>query len=238
MRRKAVIVFNIFIVIFTLVGVYIMLDHNSNDGSLLSSSGWENLKYFTVLSNIFCGIVAVIFLVQALLVGRGKMIAEKKKEADGPTVVLHRKDQKVGYPLGIMILKLTAAAAVAVTFLVVACFFGPLYTYPVLYRGSNLWFHLIIPVIAMAEFCLLDGEIPFKMTLVSGAPALIYGACYLANILINGKGEWPNTNDWYGFMNWGFGVSIVIFAMIVFVSWSVSCLLRWINLFVNRENNR
>ena len=124
MRRKAVIVFNIFIVIFTLVGVYIMLDHNSNDGSLLSSSGWENLKYFTVLSNIFCGIVAVIFLVQAMLVGRGKMIAEKKKEADGPTVVLHRKDQKVGYPLGIMILKLTAAAAVAVTFLVVACFFG------------------------------------------------------------------------------------------------------------------
>ena len=223
MRRKAVIVFNIFIVIFTLVGVYIMLDHNSNDGSLLSSSGWENLKYFTVLSNIFCGIVAIIFLVQALLVGRGKMIAEKKKEADGPTVVLHRKDQKVGYPLGIMILKLTAAAAVAVTFLVVACFFGPLYTYPVLYRGSNLWFHLIIPVIAMTEFCLLDGEIPFKMTLVSW---------------INGKGEWPNTNDWYGFMNWGFGVSIVIFAMIVFVSWSVSCLLRWINLFVNRENNR
>jgi len=76
------------------------------------------------------------------------------------------------------------------------------------------------------------------MTLVSGAPALVYGACYLANILINGRGEWPNSNDWYGFMNWGFGVSIVIFAVIVFVSWSVSCLLRWINLFVNRENNR
>lgn len=128
-----------------------------------------------------------------------------------------------------MLLKLSAAAAVMVTFLVVACFFGPLYGYGQLYLGSNLWFHLIIPLLAIVEFCLLDGEIPFRKTLLSGVPALVYGCVYLGNVLINGKGEWPNTNDWYGFLNWGYGPAMAIFFIIVLVSWGVACLLRWIN---------
>lgn len=237
MKRKIVIALNILIVVFTLIGLYVMLYRNSDGGSLLLSHGWENLKYFTVLSNLFCGIVAAIFLISAVRIGRGGMISKKSKGTDGPTVTLRKSSGGEIYSAKIMTLKLTAAAAVAVTFSVVTFFFGPLYTYAAMYRGSNLWFHLIIPVIAMIEFCLLDGDLSFKMTFVAGAPALVYGTGYLINILINGKGDWPDTNDWYGFMNWGFGVSIVIFAMIVFVSWGASCLLRWINLFVNKRES-
>ena len=205
MKQRIVVVFNILIVAFTLLGLGIMLYKNGSEGGLLTSSGWENLKYFTVLSNILCGIVAAIFLIL-----RGKMTT------------------------WMMVLKLAAVAAVTVTFLVVACFFGPLYGYGQLYLGSNLWFHLIIPLLAIGEFCLLNGEIPFRKTFLTGAPALIYGCVYLGNILINGKGEWPDTNDWYGFLNWGYGPAMVIFAVIILTSWGTACLLRWINSLLGK----
>jgi len=206
LKQRIVVVFNILIVAFTLLGLGIMLYKNGSEGGLLTSSGWENLKYFTVLSNILCGIVAAIFLFL-----RGKTST------------------------WMMVLKLAAAAAVTVTFLVVACFFGPLYGYAQLYLGSNLWFHLIIPLLGIVEFCLLNGEIPFRMTFLTGTPALIYGCFYLGNILINGKGEWPDTNDWYGFLNWGYGPAMVIFAVIILTSWGTACLLRWINSLVGKR---
>lgn len=211
-RDGIVILLNALIFAFTLLGIGIMLYLNGNDGGLLSSSGWENFKYFTVLSNVFCGIVAGVCLVTKGLTAR--------------------------CPMWLMVLKLAAAAAVMVTFLVVACFFGPLYTYPVLYRGSNLWFHLIIPLLGMAEFCLMDGEIPFRMTFLTGAPALVYGCFYMGNILINGKGQWPDTNDWYGFVNWGWGPAMVIFACIVLTNWGAACLLRWLNHVIHKALNK
>lgn len=61
LKKKIVVFLNILIVAFTLFGLGVMLYVNGNGGGLLSSSGWENLKYFTVLSNVFCGIVAAIF---------------------------------------------------------------------------------------------------------------------------------------------------------------------------------
>lgn len=248
MKRIIVMVMNVLIAAFTVLGIGIMLYLNGNDGGLLSSSGWENFRYFTVLSNVFCGIVACVFLILQLCnvlrhcknrmaekERMREMVKELTNANDGPTAVFVRKGREWTCPAWMMTLKLAAAAAVMVTFLVVACFFGPLYTYPVLYRGSNLWFHLIIPVLGMAEFCLLDGEIPFRMTFLTGAPALVYGCFYLGNILINGKGEWPDTNDWYGFMNWGFGPAMVIFAGIVLTSWGAACLLRRINRLANRK---
>lgn len=236
LRRKIVIIFNILLVAFTLLGLGIMLYLNGNEGGLLSSSGWENLKYFTVLSNVFCGIVAVIFLLTQVfgISGKGGFQAKRQTGTDGPTVVLKKKVQMPGYPLWLLILKLTAAAAVMVTFLVVACFFGPIYGYGQLYLSSNLWFHLIIPLLAMVEFCLLDGKLPFRMTFLTGVPAFVYGCVYLGNILINGKGEWPNTNDWYGFLNWGYGPAAMIFAGIILTSFGAACLLRWINSKINK----
>lgn len=216
------IIFNLLLVAFTLLGLGIMLYLNGNEGGLLSSSGWENLKYFTVLSNIFCGIVAAIFLITQCFPAR-----EESKNDDN-------KAQNSVCPTWLLTLKLAAAAAVMVTFLVVACFFGPLYGYGQLYLGSNLWFHLIIPLLAMVEYCLLNGKLPFRMTFLTGVPAFVYGCVYLGNIMINGKGEWPNTNDWYGFMNWGMGPAMVIFAGIVAISFGAACLLRWINSKINK----
>ena len=54
-------------------------------------------------------------------------------------------------------------------------------------------------------------------------------------ILINGKGKWPDSNDWYGFMNWGFGPALIIFAVIILTNWGVACLLRWIQQAIRKH---
>ena len=207
MRKKVVIVLNILMVTCLVTGLGIMVLRSGSEGELLTSSGWANLKYYTVLSNIFCGVIAAVFLLL-----RGKT------------------------PGWLMTLKLAAAASVAVTFLVVACFLGVLYGHRYMYLGSNLFFHLILPLLGMIEFCLLEETISFRKTFYASIPTLLYGSVYLGNILINGTGEWPNTNDWYGFYLWGLGVALIIFAAIALTSWGVACLLRFINLRVNRKH--
>jgi hypothetical protein len=61
-------------------------------------------------------------------------------------------------------------------------------------------------------------------------PTAIYGSIYLVNILINGVGKWPNSNDWYGFVKWGLGVGILIFVVILFISWIMARIIRYIKI--------
>jgi hypothetical protein len=200
------VILNILIVVFAAVGTVIMLS-NQGDGTGLASSGITNLKYFTVLSNEFCGITAALWLVFFLL---GKKFPP--------------------------VLKLTAASAVALTFLIIAAFLAPMYPELDLYENANLWFHLILPLTAVLEFIILrtDEKIPFRYTVISALPALIYGIGYLANILVNGKGEWPDTNDWYGFLNWGYPAGMAIFAAIVLMDFAMAVLMRALNNRINK----
>jgi len=209
-REKTALLLNVLIVVFAVAGTILMLFFRSNDPTL-QSKGVANLKYFTVLSNEACGIVAVICLVLRLRGKRQPMLA-----------------------------KLTAAAAVGLTFLTIAAFLGPLYGMLKMYRGANFFFHLILPLTAMAEFVLSSDEeveeestgtsesreIPFGWTFFSMIPVLAYGAAYLTNILVNGVGVWPDTNDFYGFVNWGLPIGIGIFAVLLLVTWGIACALR------------
>lgn len=206
-REIAEFIFNILLVVFTICGTYAMLT-SKEPGSGLTASGFENLKFFTVLSNEFCGLVAALWLVFKL---RGRE-----------------------FPV---LPKLMAASAVGLTFVIIAAFLAPMYPDLNLYAGGNLWFHLIIPLTAMADFILMrtDGRIPFKYTFISALLALLYGTFYLVNILINGIGQWPDTNDWYGFLNWGFPIGIVIFAVVVIMNWAMACILRALNKLLNRK---
>ena len=201
-RTRITLVLDILIVVFTAIGTYLMFS-NTDLGAGLMSAGIENFKYFTVLSNIFCGIVSFIALI------RRKM----------PVVV-----------------RLTSSSAVGLTFLIVAAFLQPIYPDTNLYQGGNLWFHLIVPVVSMVQFILMEisSKIPFRYTLFSAFLSLIYGMGYLINILVNGVGKWPDTNDWYGFLNWGFPVGIAIFAFVVIVNFVIAVILRALNGLVSK----
>ena len=197
------IILNLIIVIFTVIGIILMLTSEAEEGAL-QSSGIENFKFYTVLTNVFCGIVASVFLVVKIL----------KKDTEK-----------------IRVLKLAAVVGVAITFAVVAFMFGPLYGFLQFYKRGNLFFHLLLPVTAMIEFIFIRRKkIPFKFTVFAAIPTLLYGIGYLLNILINGiGGPWPDTNDFYGFLNWGWPAGICIFTGIPLTAFAVACLFRLIS---------
>ena len=132
-------------------------------------------------------------------------------------------------------LKYAGASAVALTLLVVLLFLWPVFKVPGLYSGANLWFHLLIPLMSMASFILGGRErISFRDSFVSAIPMLLYGAWYIGNNLIHGIGEWPDTNDWYGFLSWGWPAGLAIFGVLILMTWGVALLMRAIH---NRANN-
>ena len=202
-RSTSEIIFNLIIVIFTVTGIILMLTGKAEEGAL-QSSGIENFKFYTVLTNVFCGLVAAVYLLFVLL----------KKDTDK-----------------VRVFKLAAVCGVAITFAVVAFMFGPLYGYPQFYKRGNLFFHLLEPLAAMAEFILIRRKkIPFKYTVIAAVPTLLYGIGYMLNVLINGVGgPWPDTNDFYAFLSWGWPVGIVIFAVITLSAFGVACIFRSIS---------
>ena len=202
-RSKTELTLNLVIVILTVVGVAFMLTGKPEEGAL-QASGIGNLKFYTVLTNIFCGVIALVYLVFILL---GKDTGK------------------------IRVLKLAAVCGVAITFAVVAFMFGPLYGYPQFYKRGNLFFHLLLPLVAMVEFILVRRpKMPFKHAVFAAIPTLLYGLGYMTNILINGMGgQWPDTNDFYAFLSWGWPVGIMIFAGITLTAFGVACVFRMIS---------
>ena len=200
---KSEIALNLIIVILAVTGIILMVTGTSEEGAL-QASGIENFKFYTVLTNVFCGFVAFIYLI-CLLINKGA-------------------DRLVA-------LKLAAVCGVAVTFAVVAFMFGPLYGFPQFYKRGNLFFHLLLPLTAMLEFIIVKRKrMPFRYTVIAAVPTLLYGICYMLNILINGiGGKWPDTNDFYAFLSWGWPVGIMIFAGITLTAFGVACLFRGIS---------
>ena len=57
-------------------------------------------------------------------------------------------------------------------------------------------------------------------------PSILYAVYYVVNMVLNGVGEWPDTNDWYGFLNWGIPGAIGIAAGIFAVTYVIGLILR------------
>ena len=210
MNRKTIKkTLNCLILISVIIGAVIMFRSKAS-ATGLTSSGWRNLKYYTVLSNIFAGIVAAM---QMVCDARGRK----------PLVSL----------------KLTAATATALTFLVVAGFFGPLYGWIQFYQGSNLFFHRIVPLLCILEFILMEDSdtLTIRHCMLASLSTVVYGLAYVINLIINGIGVWPDTNDWYGFVNWGYGMAAVIFTGIILVSFGIACLLRQSSLSLHSHSH-
>ena len=194
---------NLVIVVLAAIGTYLMFTGTPVEGSL-QASGIENFKFYTVLSNVFCGFVALIYLLTALI----------RKDTDK-----------------IRGLKLAALCGVTITFAVVAFMFVPLYGLSRFYQGGNLYFHLLLPLAAFVEFIVAKWDwMPFRYAVFAAVPTLLYGIGYTLNIVINGVGgPWPHTNDFYAFLSWGWIGGVVIFAGIVLLAFVIACIFRAIN---------
>lgn len=207
MMAKIANVFNMILIITVGIGIYYMFLGNGDNG-VFSTSGIYNLKYFTVLSNCLCGLIALVTFMWQL---------RKKKLC--------------------MIWKYIAATEMGLTFFIIACFLQPMYPNLNMYAKGNFWFHLICPLVAMIEFVVLslvEKKIPFVWSFIPVIPVALYGSCYFLNTMLNGTGKWPNTNDFYGFLNWGVPVGMIIFGCIMLISWMIALLLRIPNVVVHK----
>ena len=206
-------VLNLIITVLVIAGMVIIFTRRGQSGILLSG-GWLSLRYYTTLSNVFCGLTGLLTCIRILRSGR------------------LTKPLFAG--------KLMTSAATGLTFLVVLLFFGPLYGLRFMYMGSNFLFHLVVPLLALVDFFLLPfpggGKTPFRFTLLAALPTVVYGVCYALNLFINGIGEWPYSNDWYGFVNWGYPIGFTIFGIFIVVTWLFAWLLWGINRKLSFRN--
>ena len=194
------IIINIFIAV-TVPAAWIWMAFSA-DGTL-ASTGLRSLRYFTVLSNFLEGIASVFFIVSAV----------KNRGAASRFV---------------RFFKYVAAVQVAITFLTVIVLLVPIWGFSEMFKGPNFIFHLLIPIAAVVEYIVFNDDRPsFRENLFVLIPLLLYGVGYVVNILINGVGDTPETrNDWYHFLDWGWGVGAVILVVIGVTAFVVGLLLR------------
>ncbi|MBQ3267258.1 MAG: hypothetical protein IJH08_05010, partial [Atopobiaceae bacterium] len=163
----------------------------------LSGLGLSSLKYFTIQSNLLSAVVSAACVVFYL------------RKPDKPLPgLLHG-------------MRLVATTGVALTFVTVEAFLSPaLYGYASMHAGANLWFHLVLPLLAIVSFCVFEADRPLSVrwTFAAIVPMALYGVGYLANILANGI---PG-NDWYGFTAWGMERTPIVFAVMALVVWLIA----------------
>ena len=183
---------------------------SSGGKTALSETGLKSLRYFTVLSNWLEGLVSLAFVI-AFFVRKEKLqrICER--------------------------LKYVAAVSVGLTFFTVVCYLGMVYGFRMMFAGANLWFHLIIPVIAMLEFVFFCREkIGWKWNFLAVVPMLLYGTYYMLNIVLGDLTKKPNPNDWYRFTTWGIPIGLVIFAGLIVLTFLIGLMLRGGNRLLKR----
>ena len=200
-----------FLIVACFAGMLIALQPSNRDGALVDI-GISAFKYFTTLSNLLEAIASLLWFIVALAC-RNKQI-----------------------PRFFEVLKYIATVQVFITFMVVVAFLAPIYGYVATCSGMNFYMHIVIPLASILEqIFLCDTRISMKVNLIAVIPPLVYGIVYIINILINGRGVYPDTNDWYGFLNWGPAIGAVIFICILVLAFLLGLALRGLWKAVNHK---
>ena len=201
MKIKSAVVLNLILTVLVLYSWLTMASGNDT-GAMLTDVRLRSLKYFTLDSNLLAAAASLI-------------------------AVYFQVFRKGVMPVWASSLKLAGTVSVSVTLLTVIVYLGPRFGYKAMLAGVNLHLHLTVPVLAILVFCVLEGShsLSFGHTFLAVIPVLIYAAFYLGNILINGPGSGPNTNDWYGLLFMGLSWAPLIIAIFGSAAWGLAIIL-------------
>ena len=171
----------------------------TEEGSWSASQGLGALRYFTLLSNLFCALSALLIACAAL---------------------------SGAVPRWIWLMKYIGTAAVTVTLLTVLFFLAPSAGYKNMLSGRDFHFHLCGPLLAIVSFCFCDRyyPLPFPLALTGVVPVLLYGSFYLYKVVLGpDEGRW---DDFYGYNKNGkwpvaFTAMVVAAALICALLWGL-----------------
>lgn len=177
------------------------------DGGILSGIGIISLKYFTVLSNLLMALIALACAVFELRVVRGA---------------------STDVPRALHLARFVGVNGITLTFMVVMVFLGPTIGYAAMFIGSNLFLHLIVPLLAIATLVVpqLGRFVPMRFAPMGVLPMAAYAVFYCGNITINGLTSGPYGTDWYGFTMGG-TVSLAVVLAIMFVGCLIIAFVLW-----------
>ena len=209
---KISFIINILIFIMTLFASIVMFSGFKFMPGLdlvLESTSIGMFRFFTVDSNMFMGIMALIFAIYEY-----KVIKGIKKDIS-----------KI-----ITVLKFMATVSVSLTFVVVFAYLGPITKGGVvlLLKNSNLFFHLLIPLFSIINLIIFErsNKLKFRDCIYGIIPTVLYGIYYLTNILIHiENGSVSPKYDWYYFVQGGLSNAFIVIPLMLLVTYIISIIL-------------
>ena len=216
-KLKISIVLNILIVLLVLFATLIMFSgfrFMYGSEPVLESTRFGVFRFFTVDSNVFMGIVALAFVIEEV-----KLV--KRKIYD-----LSRN---------MYILKLMSTTSVTITFLTVFLYLGPISDGGIvsMIQNSNLFFHLIIPVISIITFIFFEktDKLNLKDSSFGLIPTGLYAVFYLINIVVHMEnGKVSPLYDWYWFVQNGVWTAVIVAPFMLLFTYLVSLILLKISI--------
>ncbi len=200
----------------------LLMVFRANSG-VLSFSGIQVFRLFTVDSNILMGIAALVMACWEYQVIKGK---------------------KTEIPKGLYIFKMVATTGVGLTLLITLFYLLPL-TYADsglfgLFHYSNFFFHLVVPVTSIITFGYLEGtlEITLKQVTWSILPVFLYEVFYVVVTLLHTHdGVIEAGYDWYYFFFLGPLSILIIGPFVLLFAYGIACAL-WTRNKVTAKNQR
>ena len=215
-KLKISLILNVIIFILTVIATIMMFTgfkFMKGMEPVLEATGFSLLKFFTVESNLFVGIISLIFSIKEI-----KIIKGNEKELSTKMYLL----------------KYMSTSAVSLTFFIVFSYLGPISKGGIIsmLTNSNLFFHLIIPVLSIINFTIFEktNKIKFKQVIYGIIPTFLYGLYYCINVLThieNGKVSY--IYDWYWFIQNGVWTAIIVIPVIFLISYLISLCLWYFN---------
>ena len=131
-------------------------------------------------------------------------------------------------------LKLMATVSVGLTFFTVFGYLGSIAEGGLLslLKNSNLFLHLIIPVLSMVNFSLFEktNKLKFKYSFLGVIPTMVYSIFYLINVLAHiENGKVSPIYDWYWFVQGGIWQVYIVFPFMLIFTYIISVVLWRIN---------
>ena len=149
-------------------------------------------------------------------------------------LVIKKKKDKIPHVLAIF--NHVGVTAVALTFIIVIAFLAPGYGFDKMYNNANLFFHLLVPVVAMVNYAIFTKVEPYHFlhTLFVAIPPLAYGIVYFIVVAsLNGYGDLKI--DFYGFGKDGPIIGAVNFVIVVSIAYLIGLGLYFLNKIVFKK---
>ena len=213
--KKAIIFNSIIFGLEVLCVAWMMSGFKIIPEEVLTAKKIQAFIFFTVDSNVLMGIVALISLIEEIKVYKGL-----KEEVSKTSLIL----------------SLMGTVGVTLTMLVTVFYLTPVLTPSkgifACFKNSNLFFHLIIPLLSLITFLCYQRSkrITFIHTLTSMIPMLIYSVFYVTNGLVHMEnGVVPKQYDWYMFYSYGFASIFIVFPIMFGITYLISFVLWKLN---------